>query len=229
MEYPVNQRLVRYEMDPATKTAIPATRIALIGGGLNDGIPICYNTHAIGTVKFAHDGSLFITAGEGKLSLYIINKTYFCLGAHWDFDNGDFGQNQMQYDHVCEEMFGAEQDHGAFRAQLMTSLAGKLLRITPDTGRGVCAGSGYPVYNPYCDGNPDSIPSKIWAMGLRNPFRMTVRPWEAGETVGGPGIVYFGDVGEGGYEEVNAVISAGLNFGWPVRSISITITTNVEI
>ncbi len=66
MNMPVNQRLVRYEMDTTTKTAISASRIALIGGGTNDGIPVCYNTHAIGTVRFGHDGSVFISAGEGK-------------------------------------------------------------------------------------------------------------------------------------------------------------------
>ena len=48
-------------------------------------------------------------------------------------------------------------------------------------------------------------------MGLRNPFRATVRPLFPGETyLGGPGTIYFGDVGQGGYEEVDAVISGSI-------------------
>jgi hypothetical protein len=45
---------------------------------------------------------------------------------------------------------------------------------------------------------------------------MNVRPLRPGENYqGGPGTVYFGDVGQGGYEELNAIISPGQNFGWP--------------
>jgi glucose/arabinose dehydrogenase len=44
---------------------------------------------------------------------------------------------------------------------------------------------------------------------------MNVKPIEQGDNAEGPGVIYFGDVGEGGYEEVNAVTEAGQNFGWP--------------
>ena len=91
-------------------------------------------------------------------------------------------------------MFGDVQDVGAFRSQIMESLGGKLLRIDSGTGKGICEGSGFPVLNPYCNGNSDSFASKIWATGLRNPFKMNVRPYEAGDTAGGPGVVYFGKI-----------------------------------
>ena len=196
MEDAVNQRVVRYTDKDGMADA--ASRLAILGGGEADGIPICFNTHAIGSIKFGHDGSLLITGGEGS---------------HWDFDLGDFGQNQIPTDSQCEDMFGAVQDVGSFRSQIHESLGGKLLRIDPGTGQGICQGSGFPVKNPFCDGNADSPASKIWATGLRNPFRMNVKPYEQGDDPQGPGVVYFGDVGEGGYEEVNAVTEAGQNFG----------------
>ena len=40
-------------------------------GGVNDGIPVCYNTHAIGSVEFGLDGSLLITTGEGKIYQFV--------------------------------------------------------------------------------------------------------------------------------------------------------------
>lgn len=198
MERAANQRLIRLE--DSNGVVNPLSRIDLMGGSGNDGPPICFNTHAVGSVKFAHDGSLFVSTGEG---------------AHWNFDDGDFGQDQDPWDFECAEKFGHEQDIGAFRSQSFKSLSGKILRIKPDTGEGICLGSGYATPNPFCDGDPNSIFSKIWALGARNPFRMTVRPFIPGDDGGFPGVVYFGDVGQGGYEEVNAVYKPGMNFGWP--------------
>ncbi len=86
----------------------------------------------------------------------------------------------------------------ALRAQNLQSLGGKLLRITA-TGQGV---SG----NPFWTGNPNDIQSKIWATGLRNAYRFSLRP--------GDGTPYVGDVGWVSWEEIN-VATAGANLGWP--------------
>jgi glucose/arabinose dehydrogenase len=50
--------------------------------------------------------------------------------------------------------------------------------------------------------------AELWSYGLRNPFRF----WFDG------GDLYIGDVGQGAFEEVNAVAfdPAGFNFGWPI-------------
>jgi hypothetical protein len=124
METPVNQRVVRYT--DKDSMADSASRLPILGGGEDDGIPVCFNTHAIGSIKFGHDGSLLITAGEG---------------AHWDFDLGDFGQDLIPTDIQCEQKFGALQDVGSFRSQILSSLGGKLLRIDPGTGQGICQGN----------------------------------------------------------------------------------------
>lgn len=106
------------------------------------------------------------------------------------------------------------KDVGSMRSQSFDSLGGKLLRINPADGKGICQGSGFSVLNPFCDGNPDSVKSKIYALGLRNPFSMNVMAPPPPVT-NDPGIPVIGDVGEGGYEEVNLVTSPGMNFGWP--------------
>ncbi len=84
----------------------------------------------------------------------------------------------------------------ALRAQSLDSYAGKILRILPD--------GTAPADNPFYDGT-NSIRSKVYAFGLRNPYRFTVDP--------ATGEIYIGDVGWSSWEELNR--GAGANFGWP--------------
>ena len=88
----------------------------------------------------------------------------------------------------------------ALRAQDLNSLAGKLLRVGRD-GRGLSS-------NPFWNGSADANRSKVWAYGLRNAYRFSLRP------VSGAPVVYLGDVGSNHREEIN-VAAAGSNFGWP--------------
>jgi glucose/arabinose dehydrogenase len=84
----------------------------------------------------------------------------------------------------------------ALRAQDLNSYSGKILRINPD--------GTAPVDNPFYDGT-NSIQSKVWSYGLRNPFRFGLDP-HLGEPL-------IGDVGWSLFEELNR--GRGLNFGWP--------------
>lgn len=183
-------------------------RVSLIGKTYRESPALCSSTHSIDSVRFGLDGSLIISVGDGA-------KYDFEIGSVWE--NGDFGQNYSPIDAQCEEVFGEEQDFGVFRSQVLTSLSGKLLRIDPLTGAGICDPAGqFPVLNPFCDGNDESAASKIWALGLRNPFRLNIRPLDAGESYdGGPGAIYVTDVGFGSFEEVNVVVEKGQNLGWP--------------
>ena len=85
----------------------------------------------------------------------------------------------------------------SFRSQDLNYYNGKLLRINPD--------GTAPSDNPFYDGNPNSVRSKVYAYGLRSPFRFTHKP--------GSGEVYIGDVGAAKFEEINR--GRGANFGWP--------------
>ncbi len=89
-------------------------------------------------------------------------------------------------------------DDEALRAQNLDSLAGKIVRIAPD-------GKGLPT-NPFFTGNLNTNRSKIWAYGVRNAFRLNLKP--------GTDIPYVGDVGWGQMDEVD-VAARGANLGWP--------------
>lgn len=64
---------------------------------------------------------------------------------------------------------GGIPSNGTTRAQDPDSYIGKILRVSKDNGQGVTS-------NPFWDGNPDSIRSRVWAVGFRNPFRFTFHP-----------------------------------------------------
>jgi glucose/arabinose dehydrogenase len=176
-------RLTRYRA--SGDAAVPGSRRILLGSSEEDGFIHCHSSHAIGSVKFAADGSLFVGSGDG---------------AHFDFTDG--GQDVTSFDPLCDDVFGDPSDIGALRSQDLDSLAGKILRIDPETGLGL-------PDNPFFDGDAASARSRTWVLGLRNPFRFTVRP-----DSGLPGALYIGDVGWNVYEELNAAVG-GENFGWP--------------
>src|SRR5258708_1405412 len=86
----------------------------------------------------------------------------------------------------------------ALRAQDVDSLAGKMYHVTS-------SGAGLPT-NPFWNGDASANRSKVWARGLRNSYRFTVKP--------GTSLPFAGDVGWGDWEEIN-VVSGGVNLGWP--------------
>ncbi len=178
-------RLTRYTGTAASagNVADPASRLVLLGTVPAEGIPVCDPSHTVGSVRFGLDGSLFVSAGDG---------------AH--FDQVDAGG--LDPDCFRGGMFPPEEDIGAFRAQYLDSLAGKILRIDPATGLGLST-------NPYWTGDASDNRSKVWASGLRNPYRVTVRPGSPP-----PGTLYIGDVGWFTFEEID-VATGGENFGWP--------------
>ena len=90
-------------------------------------------------------------------------------------------------------------DVNAHRAQDPTSPYGKIFHINT-------AGNGLPG-NPFYDpADPASWRSRVFALGMRNPFRFTLDPAN--------GHLYLGDVGWNTWEEDNVGVP-GSNFGWP--------------
>lgn len=89
-----------------------------------------------------------------------------------------------------------ENANGA-NAQNMSNLLGKIIRINTD--------GSIPVDNPFYN-SASGQNRAIYALGLRNPFRMKLQP--------GTGKIYINDVGAGRAEEVNE-LKAGNNYGWP--------------
>jgi glucose/arabinose dehydrogenase len=187
-------RLVRYAVSATDSNTVDySTRAVLMGVSWRYGPLTCSLSHSIGSLRFGRDGSLLFSAGEG---------------ASYDYaDNGGHHPAAFGSDPNHTDPF---EDIGAYRAQSLSCLGGKILRVNPVDGR------GYPS-NPYWDGNGSSVRSRVWAYGLRNPFRFCVRPG-TGSTdpaAGNPGTLMIGDVGWGHWDDMNVLRSGGANFGWP--------------
>lgn len=181
-------RLTRYTADPnnGRNTAVPDSRLVLLGAQADEGFVSWSPSHSIGTVRFGLDGSLFVGAGDGA-SFSLVD---------------DGGHHPSCFVPDPFPGFESDEDIGAFRAQWLGSMSGKVLRIDSATGQGL-------PDNPFFTGDAEDIRSKVWVSGLRNPFRFDVRPGTPP-----PGTLYIGDVGWSKFEEIN-VATGGENFGWP--------------
>ena len=147
-----------------------------------------FPSHSIGALVFGADGALYATGGDGASFNYV--------------DSGQTASTPPANDPAGQG--------GALRSQdIRTSgdpvtLDGSVIRIDPDTGLALPG-------NPRFGTDPDSNGKRIVAHGLRNPFRMTVRP--------GTNELWIGDVGWDTWEEINRVVDGSDavvdNFGWP--------------
>ncbi|MDQ1465876.1 MAG: hypothetical protein QOH10_291, partial [Actinomycetota bacterium] len=108
--------------------------------------------------------------------------------------------------------FADGSDNGVNEGQALAALDldrlnGKILRIDPTTGNGV---PGNPYYNA---ADPGSVRSRVFARGLRNPFRFTVDPQNDN--------VYVGEVGWNTWEQFEVFTPTftnadrDRNAGWP--------------
>jgi glucose/arabinose dehydrogenase/PKD repeat protein len=161
-----------------------------------------YPSHSGGGLEFGADGNLYVSGGEG---------------AAWHF--ADIGQDGSPVNPCGDPPGGVggimeppTAEGGRLRSQDIrtpaddTTLDGALLRIDPDSGAGV---PGNPFFS-----STDADARRIVAYGLRNAFRMAIRP--------GSNDVYMGDpggLGTAGFEEVDRVpdptATPARNFGWP--------------
>jgi glucose/arabinose dehydrogenase len=145
------------------------------------------------------DGT-FLT-GDSSRTVLQIDQPY---GNH---NGGDlaFGPDGYLYIATGDGGGGGDPER---RANDLTSLLGKILRIDPAIG----AGQPYtvPEDNPFAG---TDAAGEIWALGLRNPWRFSFDR-ETGD-------LWIADVGASAVEEVNAVAAIegfdagrGRNFGW---------------
>ncbi|MEO8069060.1 MAG: PQQ-dependent sugar dehydrogenase, partial [Flavobacteriales bacterium] len=89
-------------------------------------------------------------------------------------------------------------------AQDLSDPLGSILRIRPEPG----GTYSIPSDNPFANAGGDTLP-EIWAYGVRNPFRITVDAPS--------GALWFGDVGQSSWEEVDrwpVDDNSGPDFGW---------------
>ncbi|GAB4422804.1 MAG: hypothetical protein OHK0039_39060 [Bacteroidia bacterium] len=195
-------RLTKYTVtnpgNPATAVANLATRQILLGANIDDGIPILHQSHGVGALIFGQDETLLISAGDGA--------SYF--GA--DVGGPDHGTFAAQG--VVDGIISPEQNVGSYRSQMLDSYNGRVMRLDKNTGAGLPS-------NPFYDaGDPFSPRSRTWALGFRNPCRISLKPGTGSSNPanGNPGVIMVGDVGWYNWEEMNIITQGGQNFGWPV-------------
>ncbi len=200
-------RLTRYRVVTSGGALVAdlSSRQILLGhqlpdGSVPDGLPTIHGSHGTDSLRFADDGSLLLSLGDA---------------AHYDLnDTGGF--DDAAFDDFVHPVTGQKgpvpkaQDIGVFRAQDLDSLSGKILRIDPETGL------GYPS-NPFYAGDPAALRARVWALGLRNPYRFDLVPGtgSANPAAGQPNVMLIADVGWNTYEELNVSRFGGENFGWP--------------
>lgn len=167
-----------------------------------------FPSHSMGDLQFGPDGALYVSAGEGA--------NFYSL------DYGQFGGSLSGTPtprNPCGDPPGGvggsmvlpDARGGSLRVQRLISpyptdppaLNGSILRVDPDSG------AALPTNPLYGTGRGDM--ERIVAMGLRNPFRFTLRP--------GTREIWIGDPGWNTWEEINRVVDP-LNatiddFGWP--------------
>ncbi len=193
-------RVTRFQVDTTNYLQmVPGSRKVLIGAEIDNGIPVLAPAHGVGGLDFGTDGTLLIGTGDG--TTWVGNHT------------GGTDYKEFGFDSLGKAIGIISQAHdvGSYRSQLLNSYNGKILRIDPMTGLGIKS-------NPFFQEEaPEGVQSKIWALGLRSPFRIRVRPGSGSENAddGRPGSIYIGDVGSNQFEELNIASEPGRNFGWP--------------
>ena len=146
---------------------------------------------------FGTDGTLLLSLGDGA-----------------SYSSTDVGSASETYwqQALADGIIRPAENVGAFRSQMVNSFNGKILRLDPATGNGLPS-------NPFWNAaQPRSAQSRTWALGLRNPYRCTLRPG-SGSTdpaAGDPGTIYIGDVQWNTWEDMNVCYEGGMNFGWPL-------------
>ena len=177
--------------------AVASSRKVLLGESKSTGIPILHESHGVGSLAFAADGTLLITCGDG---------------ASYNIEDGGSISHTYYSQAITDGIIRPEENVGAFRSQMLNSHNGKLLRISPETGDGIPSN---PFYNASA---PRSAKSRVYALGLRNPFRMSVKPGtgSTNPATGDIGEVFIGEVGWNTWEEQNVCKVPGANFGWPL-------------
>ena len=122
-----------------------------------------------------------------------------------------FGSDGYLYIGLGDGGSGNDPEH---RAQNLSTLLGKMLRINVNVGDEHPSGYVVPPDNPFVT-RGGAVRPEIWSIGLRNPWRYSFDD----PRLGGNGALVIGDVGQGSWEEIDYEPSGrgGRNYGWRNR------------
>lgn len=157
-----------------------------------------FSSHSIGDLQFGPEGALYASGGDGA-----------------SFTSADYGQFGTT-PNPCGDPPGGKgtaltpptAEGGSLRSQSNKVLGGKILRLDPDTGKGL---AGNPLFgSEVSTAKAAENEARIVAKGFRNPFRFTFDP-RSGE-------LYTDNVGSSEIEEIDRFAAPPIslyNSGWP--------------
>jgi glucose/arabinose dehydrogenase len=181
--------------------------VALDPGFVTNGTVYIYRTRPV-SGGCANTLSRFTMAGD---TLDVGSEQVLVDNIQWSATNHNGGTVEVGRDGLVYLSVGEGADTS--RAQSPSSLGGKILRITttgqPAPGNPFLTAAGH---GPCARiGQSAAVCEEIYALGLRNPFRIAFDPNAAATRF------RINDVGSGqnNREEVNEGI-AGANYGWPI-------------
>ncbi len=185
-------RVTRVTADAATDytTIVPNSEIVIVG---KNSTWNNFNAFANSTSNFSEPAAGQLSGGGWVQDFIATDSESHTVGSV------EFGPDGMLYASIGDGTSYNQVDPRTSRVQDVNNLSGKILRVDPLTGRGLSN-------NPFFNGDAESNRSKVWQLGLRNPFRIALHPTN--------GNLYIGDVGWTQWEELNSA-PAGANFGWP--------------
>jgi hypothetical protein len=157
-----------------------------------------YSTRTTQVVsRFALDGSRIDAGSEVVLLTMENGGLAFHTGSamHWGNEAKEFIYLARGDGAMCD----GNNNAGCAKVQNLTSPYGKILRIDRN-------GLGLPD-NPFFTGNPNTLRSRIWSLGFRNPWSFMLHP-----TLDNKLLVF--DVGRGRREMIK-LISRGSQGNWP--------------
>ncbi|WP_179019675.1 PQQ-dependent sugar dehydrogenase [Winogradskyella forsetii] len=206
--------LERFEVDPTTMTVVTNSRTTILRSKMYG------TTHYGGGLEFGNDGFLYLTTGEMGSWSRAQNITNNLAGGVLRLD---------------VDKRGGSISHPPIRKKPSAPILNPLYNASnsncPEYLAGEISGEEYfiPNDNPFSDSTPGSTTSlygqlnlttpdpndvyqvgdfyeEYYAIGLRNPFRMTKDRLT--------GTFYIGDVGLDSQEEID-ILRSGANYGWP--------------
>lgn len=177
----LHQRISRFEADPADPDrALPVSEVILISQRDEAG------NHNGGDLHFGPDGYLYVSLGdEGNQNDSLnnsqrIDRDFFSGILRLDVDRRPENPSPNPHPSVFPGTYAVPADNPWVGASSFN-------------GREV---------------NPAAVRTEFWAVGLRNPWRMSFDS-ETGQ-------LWAGDVGGGLREEINLIVRGG-NYGWAYR------------
>ncbi len=181
----LHERLSRFHVSASdSNVADPDSEVMLIAQ--RDDAP----NHNGGDLHFGPDGYLYVSLGDeggqrdSNNNSQRIDKDFFSGILRIDVDRSAGSLTPHPHPSVFPGAYGVPPDNPWIAATEF---------------------NGQPV-------DPAKVRTEFWAVGLRNPWRMSFDPYD--------GTLWVGDVGQDAWEEVD-VITRGGNYGWAYREAGV--------